>query len=325
MAICKNADLDLFFDYSPRNYSFLLHFEDEQLRVTENMPIDTDCNFKCGHGFALVGSSSRVCLPLSQWDGLQTTCKQILCPALPAIPFVIYDPADCEGQKSSLGTNCSISCMNGFRLKGPSLKTCNGKRNGVWTNKNRHPKCIDIQSPKITCPEHYNVLMEANDTYALVMELRKPLMVTDNSQMTVSVASVPAIGEKGTRLAKGSHNFTYFAVDNFNNEASCSFVVTVIDATPPVWENCVDPEVIKTRPDRLFVDWEEPTVYDNSNESVTVQSSLKKGELMPGVYQVNYTAVDSSNNSNSCVLNITVEGMWFRNLPLAQLYSPQFK
>lgn len=307
MAICKNADLNLFFDYSPRNYSFLAHFENEVLRVTENMPIDTDCNFKCGYGFALVGSSSRVCLPLSKWDGLQTICKQILCPALPNIPFGIYDPADCEGSKSSLGTNCSISCIEGFQLKGPSLKTCNGKRNGVWSNKNKHPKCIDVQAPNITCPENYTVPMEMNETYALVMQLRAPL-VSDNSKVNVSFTSVPAIGERGTRLGKGSHNFTFFAVDNFNNEASCSFSVTVVDNTPPVWENCVDPEVIKITPDRIFVDWEEPVVYDNSNETVVITATMRPGELLPGVYQVNYTAVDSANNTNSCTMTITVEG-----------------
>lgn len=308
MAICKNSDLDLFFDYSPRNYSFLAHFDNEELRVTELMPIDTDCNFKCGYGFALVGSSSRVCLPLSKWDGLQTICKQILCPALPNIPFGIYEPADCEGSKSSLGTNCSISCMDGFQLKGPATKTCNGKRTGVWSTKNKHPKCIDVQAPNITCPMNYNVSMEANETFALVMELQVPLLVSDNSQMNVSVRSVPAIGEQGTRLDKGSHNFTFYAVDNFNNEASCGFTVTVVDTTPPVWENCIDPGVFKLRPDRLFVDWEEPVVYDNSNETVAIRSSLQQGHLLPGQYQVNYTAIDSSGNANSCLLNITVEG-----------------
>lgn len=307
MALCKNSDLKLFFDYSPRNISFLAHFDNEALRITQQMPIDTDCSFKCGHGYALIGSSSRVCLPLSKWDGLQTICKQILCPILPSIPFGVYDPVECDESKSTLGTNCSISCMEGFQLKGPSSKTCNGKRIGVWSNKNKHPKCIDVMAPNITCPENYNISMEANESHALLMELKLP-KVFDNSQMNVSIKSVPALSKKGTLLAKGEHNFTFIAVDNFNNEASCSFTVTVVDTTPPVWENCVDPDVIRVHPDKLFVDWEEPSVYDNSNETVTISSSLQHGELSPGVYQVNYTAIDSSNNSNICSLNITVEG-----------------
>lgn len=306
MAVCRNPDLNLKFDYSPRNATFIAHFDNEVLRVTENMPIDTDCTFKCGYGFALVGSASRVCLPLSIWDGLQTNCKQILCHALPSIPFAQYEPSDCEGSKSALGTNCTITCMDGFQLKGPQMKTCNGKRNGVWSNKNKTPKCIDTQAPNMTCPVNYNVSMEANDTFALVVALNPPEL-WDNSQLKVSLKSVPAIGVNGTRLAKGAHNFSYIAVDNFNNEASCTFTVTVVDTTPPVWENCVDPEVFKVRPERSYVEWVEPVVYDNSNESIVVTSSLKAGDLFPGVYLVNYTAIDSSNNSRSCVLNVTVE------------------
>ena len=64
------------YDFTPRNESFLAHYDDEALRVTGPMPIDTDCAFKCGPGFYMVGSMNRNCLPLSKWDGLQTTCKR---------------------------------------------------------------------------------------------------------------------------------------------------------------------------------------------------------------------------------------------------------
>lgn len=76
MAICKNLDLPIEFDYSFRNKTFQEYYHNETLRVTEPMPIDTDCNFQCGPGFYLVGSQNRNCLPLSKWDGLQTTCKR---------------------------------------------------------------------------------------------------------------------------------------------------------------------------------------------------------------------------------------------------------
>lgn len=76
MATCKNTDLNLFFDYTPRNMSFMEFYNDEELRTTELMPIDTDCKFKCGPGFYMIGSATRNCLPLSKWDGLQTACKR---------------------------------------------------------------------------------------------------------------------------------------------------------------------------------------------------------------------------------------------------------
>lgn len=76
MVTCKNSDLNLFFDYTPRNETFMMNYDRDEMRITEAMPIDTDCNFKCGSGFYMVGSGMRNCLPLSKWDGLQTTCKR---------------------------------------------------------------------------------------------------------------------------------------------------------------------------------------------------------------------------------------------------------
>lgn len=75
---CKNLDLNLYFDYTTRNGTFMQHYDQDDLRITEAMPIDTDCNFKCSPGFYMVGSGIRNCLPLSKWDGLQTTCKRML-------------------------------------------------------------------------------------------------------------------------------------------------------------------------------------------------------------------------------------------------------
>lgn len=68
---------------------------------------------------------------------------EILCPALPKIPFGDYDPTDCSEQKIAHGFNCTIKCPFGFEVKGgPSVKSCGGKRTGVWSNKNKSPKCI---------------------------------------------------------------------------------------------------------------------------------------------------------------------------------------
>lgn len=308
LAICKNHDLGLFYDYSPRNTTFIAHFNDDDLRITEPLPIDTDCNFKCGPGYFLVGSSSRSCLPLSKWDGLQSACKPILCTALPRVPFGMYDPTDCDEGKSAHGTNCTISCDEGFELKGPAFKLCNGKRNGVWSNKNKNVKCIDVAAPNITCPDNYTVTLEANENYAIIRELQEPISLWDNSLVNVTFWSKPALKENGTFLTKGVHNFVYVTVDAFKNKARCNFSITVEDTTPPVWEHCIDPEVIKVRNNESLVEWEEPVAFDNSNETLTIVQSLKPGYLPVGIHQVNYTATDSSNNTHSCLLNVTIEG-----------------
>lgn len=167
MTTCKNADLNIFYDYTPRNKTFMETYDSDEHRITVPLPIDTDCSFKCGPGFYLVGSAVRNCLPLSKWDGLQTTCKrnylnqfhnfiwwikhayrfsvEILCPALPKIPFGEYEPSDCGEHKTAHGFNCTITCPFGFEVKGgPAVKTCSGKRTGVWSNKNKTPKCIGL-------------------------------------------------------------------------------------------------------------------------------------------------------------------------------------
>lgn len=86
MATCKNSDLNLFFDYTTRNQTFMQFYNDDEARVTELMPIDTDCKFKCGPGYYMIGSAIRNCLPLSKWDGLQTTCKR----KIHSFPFFIF-------------------------------------------------------------------------------------------------------------------------------------------------------------------------------------------------------------------------------------------
>ena len=53
-----------------------------------------------------------------------------------------YDPTDCAVQKALHGSNCTIVCPDGFDVKGPAMKTCTGRRTGVWSNRNKTPKCV---------------------------------------------------------------------------------------------------------------------------------------------------------------------------------------
>ncbi|XP_053687129.1 sushi, von Willebrand factor type A, EGF and pentraxin domain-containing protein 1-like [Sabethes cyaneus] len=311
LVVCKNTDLNLFFDYTPRNKSFIANYSISIDRSTERMPIDTDCTIKCGHGFYLVGSNSRNCLPLGKWDGLESACKQILCPPLPKIPFGEYDPTDCAEQKSAHGSNCTLICNFGFELKGgPSTKSCGGKRNGVWTHKIKTPRCVDVTPPHLMCPNNYTLLMHDDFNYAIVKRLNRPY-VFDNGGDNFTFWSKPAIKEQGTKLYNGTHLFTYVAVDSFKNKAKCNFTVTIIDRTVPVFENCHDPPVFyitsQKNKNETFVEWDEPTVYDNSNDKLTLTASMAFGYYDVGSYQALYQAKDSSGNVAECSMNITVK------------------
>ncbi|XP_035901734.1 sushi, von Willebrand factor type A, EGF and pentraxin domain-containing protein 1-like [Anopheles stephensi] len=318
MAVCSNPDLDLLYDYTPRNKSFLQNYSMSAERFTEEMPIDTECSFTCGPGFYLKGSHNRNCLPLSKWDGLQTTCKQILCPALPKVAFATYDPTDCADTKSAFGTNCTLICDFGFEMKGgPSTKQCAGKRTGTWS-KLKTPRCIDIAPPYIECPGNYTVLMDDDYPYAIVRRLQQPY-VFDNSGDNYTYWSKPGIKEEGTRLGLGDHEFSYIAMDAFKNKARCSFTVTVIDKTPPVIENCLDAPLHyvsdKSNPQETFVRWEEPMVYDNAGRNITITQNVTFGYLPAGKHAVQYRAVDLSGNEAECVLTVEVKQYTCDDIP----------
>ncbi|XP_065089093.1 sushi, von Willebrand factor type A, EGF and pentraxin domain-containing protein 1-like [Ochlerotatus camptorhynchus] len=319
LTVCKNPDLNLHFDYSPRNKSFIVNYSASSERSTEPMPIDTDCSFKCGHGFYLVGSNTRNCLPLSKWDGLQTTCKQILCPPLPKIPFGEYDPTDCAEQKSAHGSNCTLICNFGFELKGgPSTKSCGGKRNGIWTQKTKTPRCVDVTPPHLMCPNNYTLQMHDDYNYAIVKRLNRPYAF-DNGGDNFTFWSKPAIKDNGTKLYNGTHLFTYVALDSFKNKAKCNFTVTVMDKTAPVIESCYNPAPFyissSKNNNETYVTWDEPTVFDNSNENITMTRSIDFGYLDVGEYEVIYHAEDSAGNAAECMVNVTVKEYKCENLP----------
>lgn len=65
-----------------------------------------------------------------------------MCTGLPAVKFGLYDPSDCTDPKVVHGTNCTLTCDPGFDVKGPSVKSCGGKKSGIWSSRSKQPKCI---------------------------------------------------------------------------------------------------------------------------------------------------------------------------------------
>lgn len=135
----------------------------------------------------------------------------------------------------------------------------------------------------------------------------------DNSDDNITYWLKPSVKEDGVKLTLGSHAFSYIAVDAFRNKARCNFTVTVLDITPPNIDNCINPPDIyiphsnDSMDNRTFIDWDPPIIYDNSNIDVNVSQSIHPGHIGIGVHSVAYIATDSSNNQNSCTLNVTVK------------------
>ncbi|XP_058063456.1 sushi, von Willebrand factor type A, EGF and pentraxin domain-containing protein 1-like [Anopheles bellator] len=313
MAVCTNADLNLHYDYTPHNKTFMANYGGPTSdRYTEAMPIDTECSFKCGPGFYLKGSHTRSCMTISKWDGLQTQCKQILCPPLPSFPYATYEPTDCAVSKSAFGTNCTLICDFGFEMEGggPWTRQCGGKRTGVWSGRSKAPRCVDVAPPFLECPGHYSVLMDDTFPYALLRRLQQPY-VYDNSGDNYTYWVRPAIPEAGLHLALGDHRFTYIAADAFKNRARCSFSVSVIDQTPPEFGACRDPPVHYVsqahNPQETFVHWDDPHVMDNSGmDGLTLTKNVTQGYLPAGVHHVRYRASDRTGNVAECIMRLEV-------------------
>lgn len=144
---------------------------------------------------------------------------------------------------------------------------------------------------------------------------------SDNSSDNVTYWLKPSVKSDGVKLTLGNHTFTYVAIDAFRNKARCNFTITVLDITPPVIDNCIDPpeifvpKIVNPSDNRSFVDWDDPIIYDNSNTSVVVTQTISPGYLDVGTHIVEYLAMDGSRNENTCVMNITVKALKCNVLP----------
>ncbi|XP_043278473.1 sushi, von Willebrand factor type A, EGF and pentraxin domain-containing protein 1-like [Venturia canescens] len=287
------------------------HEENEKKVKAANLtayPIDTRCQFRCDSGFQLRGSKVRNCLPLSRWDGLKVTCKQIKCEPLRKLANGNVTPEICTGPKKlAFQSNCTFSCQQGFLLVGPKTRHCSGK-NGIWSQRHTTNQCIDNTSPTITCPKNSTWQTVRGKDYALV-NWTVPV-AADNSDKAPNVWSKPHV-KLPWRARIGLHKIVYVAQDSSGNKAKCKFFVRVVDEEPPTIENCVDPPVFLTvrQSGEEKVTWSEPIFHDNSGGSVKVKKSHSKAECdCPlGRTQIFYDATDPFDNSAKCVINVTVE------------------
>ena len=96
------------------------------------------CNFKCEHGYRLVGSDERQCLRTSMWSGNITSCQILHCNELgnPENGSVMLP---CP---TRLNTTCRILCSPGFYSTSQNLiQQCEvtDENVAVWSEV---PECI---------------------------------------------------------------------------------------------------------------------------------------------------------------------------------------
>ena len=62
-----------------------------------------------------------------------------LCPVLALHSLMKTSPSGCKTSQMNFNTTCSFSCLEGYRLQGPSYKYC--RINGQWTDSAKSVSC----------------------------------------------------------------------------------------------------------------------------------------------------------------------------------------
>ncbi|MEM8526183.1 MAG: HYR domain-containing protein [Bacteroidota bacterium] len=112
----------------------------------------------------------------------------------------------------------------------------------------------------------------------------------------------------------GETTITYTARDSSGNEATCSFVLTVIDIAAPQLSGCPDtvsvPISTSNCQDSVIATWNEEmiTAIDNcGSDSLTITSTHSSGDMFEvGTTVVSYIATDMAGNADTCMFPVIV-------------------
>ncbi len=165
---------------------------------------------------------------------------------------------------------------------------------------------VDNESPVFgVCPGNIQ-LNSVNASCGSLVNWTPPA-ASDNCGTVTLVGS----HQPGGFFPVGNTTVTYTATDAEGNTASCSFVVTVLDVTPPAIGNCPPNNISYTYLEdcRAIVNWGPVGVADNC-PGATLTSTHSPGDTFPlGTTTVVYVAVDASGNNVECSFDLNVEDL----------------
>ncbi|NWI14663.1 SRPX2 protein, partial [Crypturellus soui] len=177
--------------------------------------LGTRCELSCARGYRLVGRSAVQCLPSRHWSGM-AYCRQIRCPVLPGLLRGSY--ACSAGVQ--MDSRCDYTCLPGYQLEGDRSRTC--MEDGRWSGS--EPVCVDVEPPKIRCPDSRERIAEPGKLTATVYW--DPPRVKDSADGIIKRVTLRG-PEPGSELAEGEHVIRYTAHDQAYNRASCKFSIRV--------------------------------------------------------------------------------------------------
>lgn len=161
---------------------------------------------------------------------------------------------------------------------------------------------IDNENPLLTVSD-INVTVNPDECSAVV---QMNTVAQDNCVATISYTNLPA----NNVFPVGSTMVTAVATDASGNSVSEDFIVTVTDNIAPVI-TCTPGDLTEisttdsfTLPD--YVADGIATATDNCTATIT-QDPAAGTQLIPGSYQITFTATDSDGNTDACTKNLNIE------------------
>ncbi|XP_071961171.1 uncharacterized protein [Antedon mediterranea] len=163
----------------------------------------------------------------------------------------------------------------------------------------------DNENPEIICPENQTVVADMGSMGTQV-SWSTPNATDNSGQVSVTLVDLMASGS--TFLIGDPVTLTYTAQDDSGNEASCTFVIQVLDMESPMIANCPIDIVNNTDPsiNSTTITWDEPTFSDNSGRTSNSSSHSSGDTFYIGVTTVYYMIEDESGNMATCNFTITI-------------------
>lgn len=162
----------------------------------------------------------------------------------------------------------------------------------------------DTILPGIICPG--DITQVVDDTTCVATISWDPPLASDNCDVDLTLDSNL---QPDTTLPTGEVVVTYSATDDYGNQATCSFTITVLDLNPPALDTCPADIALVALPDTCgaFATWTAPNATDDCDPDVAVTATYASGSFFPvGTTTVSYAATDASGNTAACSFLITV-------------------
>jgi large repetitive protein len=172
------------------------------------------------------------------------------------------------------------------------------------------PTTQDNVAPTFTDPCPSNIQLFTAPGMCTASTSWDPPDATDNCGPITPVGTHNAAG---TTFPVGITTVTYVATDDYNNKATCSFTVEVIDNIAPAFTSCLAAAaLVDVGPTCVYTVEDFTGLYPTTDNcpGVTVTQSPLPGTTLTGLgtmHPITLTARDASGNTSTCTFDVFLE------------------